>query len=124
MNTRFPLLFATLGMLLLAPWAHAQFEIKGDVRNVLDHRRAGGFATVSAGGVVTAITVRGDKNSTQHEASVSKVSEDMIFYMQQRGIPADEARALLTEAFLIEVVDRIAHEGAREVVRAWLTDRL
>jgi hypothetical protein len=59
MNTRFSLLFATLGTLLLVPWAHAQFEIKGDVRNVLDHRRAGGFATVSAEGVVTAITVRG-----------------------------------------------------------------
>ena len=58
MNTRFYLLFATLGM-LLAPCAQAQFEIKGDVRNVLDHRRAGGFATVSAGGVVSAITVRG-----------------------------------------------------------------
>lgn len=59
MNTRFFHLFVILGSLLLAPWAHAQFEIKGDVRNVLDHRRAGGFATVSAGGVVTAITVRG-----------------------------------------------------------------
>ena len=58
MNTRFFLLLATLGI-LLGPWAHAQFEIKGDVRNVLDHRRAGGFATVSAGGVVTSITVRG-----------------------------------------------------------------
>jgi hypothetical protein len=58
MNTRFFLLLSTLGI-LLGPWAHAQYEIKGDVRNVLDHRRAGGFATVSAGGVVTAITVRG-----------------------------------------------------------------
>ncbi len=44
--------------------------------------------------------------------------------MQQRGISADEARALLTHAFLIEVVDRIEHEGAREVVREWLTARL
>ena len=43
---------------------------------------------------------------------------------QQRGIPADEARSLLTEAFLIEVVDRIDHEGAREVVREWLSARL
>ena len=63
MNTRFFLLFATLGSLLLAPWAHAQNQIKGDVRNVLDHRRAGGFANVAsvanAGGVVTAITVQG-----------------------------------------------------------------
>ena len=36
----------------------------------------------------------------------------------------DEARALLTHAFLIEVVDRIEHDGAREVVREWLTARL
>ena len=28
------------------------------------------------------------------------------------------------QAFLMEVVDRISHEGARERVRAWLTDRL
>ena len=48
-----------MGALLLAPMAQAQYEIKGDVRNVLDSRRAGGYATVSAGGVVTAITVRG-----------------------------------------------------------------
>src|SRR3954447_17463468 len=33
-----------------------------------------------------AITVRGTGNATQHEASVSKVNEDMIFYMQQRGL--------------------------------------
>ena len=44
--------------------------------------------------------------------------------MQSRGIPADEARALLTQAFLMEVVDRIAHDGAREVVAAWLEARL
>jgi len=59
MNTRFFLLFTTLSCLFLAPRAQAQFEIKGDVRNVLDQRQAGAFATVSAGGVVTAITVRG-----------------------------------------------------------------
>ena len=37
---------------------------------------------------------------------------------------AGKARALLTEAFLVEVVDRIEHDGAREVVREWLTARL
>ena len=58
MNSRFSALVATLGSLLLIPVAHAQYGIKGDVRNVLDSRRAGGFATVSAGGVVTAITVK------------------------------------------------------------------
>jgi hypothetical protein len=58
MNTRFLLLIATLGPLLLALPAHAQYEIQGGAGNLLDARRAGGFATVS-GGTVTSITVRG-----------------------------------------------------------------
>jgi Fe-S cluster assembly protein SufD len=40
--------------------------------------------------------------------------------MRQRGIPEDEARAMLTQAFLGEVVDRIEHEGAREIAAAWV----
>jgi Fe-S cluster assembly protein SufD len=36
----------------------------------------------------------------------------------------DAARALLTQAFIGEVIDRIGHEGAREVVRAWAAERL
>ena len=31
---------------------------------------------------------------------------------------------MLTEAFVGEVVDRIGHEGAREVARAWVAERL
>jgi hypothetical protein len=57
MNTRFLLLIATLGPLLLASLAHAQYEIQGGAGNLLDARRAGAFATVS-GGTVTSITVR------------------------------------------------------------------
>src|SRR3984885_452985 len=33
-----------------------------------------------------AITVRGTGNSTQHEASVSQINAEQIFYMQQRGV--------------------------------------
>ncbi|MFZ9937726.1 MAG: hypothetical protein ACO3JG_11825, partial [Luteolibacter sp.] len=51
-------LVATLGAALIAPAAMAQYEIQGGVANLLDARRAGGFATVS-GGSVTSITVRG-----------------------------------------------------------------
>jgi hypothetical protein len=57
MNTRFPIL-AALGLLLFAPVVQAQYEIQGGAANLLDARRAGGFATVS-GGTVTSITVRG-----------------------------------------------------------------
>ena len=41
-----------------------------------------------------AITVRGDRNAVQHEASVSKVSAEQIFYMQQRGLTEGQAMSL------------------------------
>ncbi|HEX8661095.1 MAG TPA: Fe-S cluster assembly protein SufD [Brevundimonas sp.] len=70
------------------------------------------------------LEIYADDVQCAHGNTVGNLDESALFYMQQRGLPADEARALLTEAFLIEVVDRIEHEGAREVVREWLTDRL
>ncbi len=59
-----------------------------------------------------------------HGNTVGALDEDAIFYARQRGVPEAEARAMLTEAFVGEVVERIGHEGAREVVRAWVADRL
>ncbi|HEY1448028.1 MAG TPA: Fe-S cluster assembly protein SufD [Caulobacteraceae bacterium] len=53
-----------------------------------------------------------------HGNSIGTLDEEALFYARQRGIPEDEARAMLTEAFLGEVIDRIEHEGARETVRA------
>ncbi len=70
------------------------------------------------------LEIYADDVSCAHGNTVGNLDEAALFYMQQRGLPLDEARALLTQAFLIEVVDRIGHEGAREVVRTWLTDRL
>lgn len=70
------------------------------------------------------LEIYADDVQCAHGNTVGNLDENALFYMQSRGIPADEARALLTQAFLIEVVDRIAHEGAREVVRAWLEARL
>ena len=70
------------------------------------------------------LEIYADDVQCAHGNTVGNLDESALFYMQQRGIPAEEARALLTQAFLIEVVDRIEHEGAREVVREWLTARL
>ena len=70
------------------------------------------------------LEIYADDVQCAHGNTIGNLDESALFYMQQRGIPADEARALLTQAFLFEVVDRIAHEGAREVVRSWLTARL
>lgn len=70
------------------------------------------------------LVIYADEVSCAHGNTVGTLDEQVMFYMQQRGLPEAEARALLVKAFLIEVVDRIGHEGAREGVREWLTARL
>jgi Fe-S cluster assembly protein SufD len=70
------------------------------------------------------LEIYADDVQCAHGNTVGNLDESALFYMQQRGIPAEEGRALLTQAFLIEVVDRIEHEGSREVVREWLEARL
>jgi Fe-S cluster assembly protein SufD len=65
-----------------------------------------------------------DDVACAHGNTVGALDEDALFYAEQRGIPEADARAMLTEAFVGEVVDRIEHEGAREAVRAWVAERL
>lgn len=64
-----------------------------------------------------AITVRGDKNATQHEASVSKVSEDMIFYMQQRGLTEAQAMSLAVNGFINDLARQFPMEYSVELKR-------
>ena len=55
-----------------------------------------------------------------HGNTVGSLDEDALFYARSRGLPEMEAKALLTQAFLGEVVDRIEHAGAQERAREWL----
>jgi len=64
-----------------------------------------------------AITVRGDHNSVQHEASVSKVSAEQIFYMQQRGLEEAEAMSLAVNGFVNDLVREFPMEYSVELKR-------
>ena len=70
------------------------------------------------------LEIYADDVACAHGATVGALDEDALFYARQRGMPVDVATALLTEAFIGEVVDRIEHEGARDLVRAWAAERL
>ena len=59
-----------------------------------------------------------------HGNTVGALDDDAMFYARQRGIPEDEARAMLTQAFVAEVVDRIENEPARDAARTWVAARL
>jgi len=57
------------------------------------------------------------KNSTarmEHEASISKIGEDQIFYCQQRGISAEAAVSMIVNGFCKEVFRELPMEFAVE----------
>lgn len=64
-----------------------------------------------------AITVRGNDNSVQHEASVSKVSAEQIFYMMQRGLSEGEAMSLTVNGFVNELIREFPMEYSVELKR-------
>lgn len=64
-----------------------------------------------------AITVRGNQNSVQHEATVSKVSAEQIFYMRQRGLSKAEAMSLSVNGFVNDLVKQFPMEYSVELKR-------
>ncbi|MCP4182857.1 MAG: Fe-S cluster assembly protein SufB [Hyphomicrobiales bacterium] len=57
------------------------------------------------------------KNSSaqfEHEATTSRISEDQLFYCLQRGIPEEEAIALIVNGFVKEVIQELPMEFAVE----------
>jgi Fe-S cluster assembly protein SufD len=62
-----------------------------------------------------------------HGATAGDLDKDLLFYLRARGIPHDEAEALLIQAFVGDAIEGIEHAGLREAlieaVGAWLKAR-
>ena len=50
----------------------------------------------------------------EHEATTTKLSDDQLFYLRSRGIPEEEAVALLVNGFVREVLQKLPMEFAVE----------
>jgi len=92
---------------------------------VMAHRRAKGARNFTncdsllIGGKCGAHTVPyiEAKNSSavfEHEATTSKISEEMLFYCRQRGLSAEEAVALVVNGFVKDVLQQLPMEFAVE----------
>lgn len=62
------------------------------------------------------LEITADNVKCAHGATVSQLEDDEVFYLQSRGIGADQARKLLTYAFAIEVIDRISVASLRDAL--------
>ncbi len=64
-----------------------------------------------------AITVKGNRSTVQHEASVSQISEEMLFYMEQRGLSRTAAMSLAVNGFINDLVNEFPMEYSVELRR-------
>lgn len=64
-----------------------------------------------------AIVCSGEDNFVQHEASVSKLGDEQIFYMRQRGLSEQEAMSLAVNGFVNDLVRRFPMEYSVELKR-------
>ncbi len=60
------------------------------------------------------ITVSNDSSTVEHEATTSKINEEQLFYCRQRGIPMEEAVALIVGGYAREVMNKLPMEFAVE----------
>lgn len=58
-----------------------------------------------------------DDVNVGHEASVSKVSDEQLFYLMSRGIPQEEAMAMIVRGFIDPIVKELPMEYALEMNR-------
>ena len=55
-----------------------------------------------------------DSSILEHEATTSKISEDQLFYCQQRGIPTEKAIGLIVNGYAKDVLNKLPMEFAVE----------
>ncbi len=73
--------------------------------------------TISRSDTYPYVDVREDDVSMGHEATVSKIGEDQLFYLMSRGLTEDEAMAMVVRGFVEPIARELPMEYALELNR-------
>ncbi|RME74823.1 MAG: Fe-S cluster assembly protein SufB, partial [Planctomycetota bacterium] len=97
------------GLIKAGPKAHrARIDSKCDAL-ILDN--------ASSSDTIPYIEIDAPDVTIEHEATVSKVSDDQVFYLQSRGITEDEAKGMIVGGFIQPIVKELPMEYAVELNR-------
>lgn len=66
------------------------------------------------------LEIYADDVECAHGSTAGALDADALFYLRQRGVPEPEARALLIEAFVGEIIDRAPVDLAKDILAATL----
>jgi Fe-S cluster assembly protein SufB len=73
--------------------------------------------TISRSDTYPYVDIREDDVSMGHEATVSKISDDQLFYLMSRGLEEDEAMAMIVRGFIEPIARELPMEYALELNR-------
>jgi Fe-S cluster assembly protein SufD len=62
------------------------------------------------------LEIHADEVKASHGATVGQLDESALFYLRSRGVPPDEARAMLTFAFCRGILDTLPWGGLRDTL--------
>jgi Fe-S cluster assembly protein SufB len=97
------------GLLEVAKGAHgSRSKVVCDALLLDENSRSDTYPTIRIGE---------DDVDVGHEASVSKIGEEQLFYLMSRGIPEDEAGKLIVNGFIEPIVKELPMEYAVEMNR-------
>lgn len=63
------------------------------------------------------LLIYNDDVKCSHGTTTGQLDDSALFYMQTRGIPADEARTMLMQAFMVDVISTVNVEAVRDRLR-------
>ncbi len=101
---------------------HSQNSYRGLVRATTNADNARNYSSCDSlllGSLCGAHTfpymdIHNDTAIVEHEATTSKISEDQLFYCNQRGIPTEQAVGLIVNGYAKEVLNKLPMEFAVE----------
>src|SRR5438874_1001597 len=97
------------GLLEIAKGAHgSKSKVVCDALLLDEHSRSDTYPTIRIGE---------DDVNVGHEATVSKVGDDQLFYLMSHGIPEDEASKLIVNGFVEPIIKELPMEYAVEMNR-------
>jgi len=73
---------------------------------------------------VPRLEIRANDVRCGHGATAGHIDQDERFYLMARGVPREQADALIVRGFMDAVVDRVGHRGVAELIGRLLDDKI
>ena len=73
---------------------------------------------------IPGLEIEADDVRCTHAAAIAQLDDEQLFYLRARGLPEEQARRLVIEGFLAELVERFEDGRSREALGNALEARL